>query len=128
MFTVTMVTKQLKEGVALVDATDGLTGLASVQLPNYDDSEPMEIGSLAPGLHQMGKVAPEDASKAPSRCFRCQGMGHRARECPTPQDASQGECRPRACRDQTARCERCHYTGHTAADCKADWDQVTGRR
>ena len=127
MFTVTLMMKQLKEGVALVDATDKLTGSASVQLPHYDDSEPMEIGSLARVLHQMGKVPPEDASKAPS-CFQCQGLGHRARECPSPQNASQGERHPRPRRDRTTRCERCHYTGHTAAECKADWNQVEGRR
>ena len=127
MFVVTLVTKQLKEGVALVDAADGLTGSASVQLPQYDDTEPMEIGALAVGLHQMGKVAPEDASKTASRCYQSQGLGHRARECPSPQNANQGERHSRPRRDQT-RCECCHYGGHTAADCKADWGQVKGRR
>ena len=128
MFTVTMITKQLKEGVCLVDATDGLTGSASVQLPQYDESEPMEIGALAPGLHQMGKVAPDDASKIPGRCYRCHGKGHRVRDCSTPLKVSLEERRAQSRRDRPARCERCHYAGHMAAKCKADWDQVAGRR
>ena len=109
-----------------MDATDGLTGSASVQLPQYDESEPMEIGSLAPGLHQMGKVAPDD--KVPGRCYRCQGRGHRARDCPTPVEVSLEERRTQPRRDRPAKCDRCHYAGHTAAECKADWDQVAGRR
>ena len=126
MFTVTMVTKQLKEGVCLVDSTDGLTGSACIQLPQYDESEPMEIGSLAPGLHQMGKVAPDD--KVPGRCYRCQGRGHRARDCPTPMEVSLEERRTQPRRDRSAKCERCHYDGHTAAECRADWAQVASRR
>ncbi len=35
MFTVTLVTKQLKWGIAVVDSTEGLTGSAIVQLPQY---------------------------------------------------------------------------------------------
>jgi len=129
MYTVTLVTKQLRDGVAWSDSTDGLAGSASVQLPQYDDSTPMEIGSMAPGLHQMGKVgAQTDQPRRKGNCFNCEGIGHHARDCPTPlpADGSRRPVQPRAPRG--VRCERCTRPGHTAADCRADWEQVQRKK
>ena len=58
MFAVTSVTKMLKEGAANSDSTKGLTGSASIQLPCYDDNEPMELGAMTVHLNQMGKTQP----------------------------------------------------------------------
>ncbi len=67
MFAVTLVTKQLKWGI---------TSSASVQLPHYDGVEPMEIGTMAVGLHQLGKaMLPAEPTKSEIRCYTCQGYG-----------------------------------------------------
>ncbi len=86
MFAVTLVTKQLKWVIAVVDSTKGLTGSASVQLPHYNEVEPMELGAMAVSLNQIGKVAgPADPAKSKTRCYGCQGYSHRARERPSSQ-------------------------------------------
>ena len=94
MFVVILVIKQLKEGVALADAANGLTGSASVQLPQYDDTELMEIGAMAVDLHQMGKVALAVAPKKTNGGFQCQGLGHQARECPSPHQPARESALP----------------------------------
>ncbi len=118
MFTITLVTKQLKWGIAVVESIEGLTGSASVQLPHYDGVEPMEI------LNQISKVSgATDTTKEAGRCFSCQEYGHRARECPSPQAADAKlyrPARPRAV--QAERCDRCSMYSHTAVECRADWE------
>jgi hypothetical protein len=130
MFAVTVVVKQLGWGVATMDSADGLAGAAGVQLPKYGGPEPMEIGSMAASLNQIRKTAGiSEAARAERRCFSCQGTGHLAKECPSPQVADTRMSRPARPRQGRAdRCERCTLEGHTAAECRADWTTASRRQ
>ncbi len=81
---------------------------------------------MAVGLNQIRKVpGATNTAKEDRRCFSCQGYGHLARECPSPQAADAKLSRP--ARSRAERCDRCSMDGHTAAECQADWETAARR-
>ena len=82
----------------------GGTQIASIRLSTPSASKLLETGKVKVGWSVCPLRPVPRVTQQMTRCFRCMGFGHQARNCDGP--------------DRTNSCRRCGREGHMARDCK----------